>query len=440
MSALNKFSPLSRNPMFSPISKNSQNPPQQKVAGSMNKHEKSNKNHFHYTHIVGSGSETNNNGDIESLSDVEIFGVDRGSNDVTSSMKDQNMQDGSHDELLPLPRKHVELRQATCYFFLLCTVLIHFLLIIFYDFPAQKQAGCSSELQQPLVDEGVKWNDFQVNSSKGIVATDNALCSQIGADVLTQGGNAIDAAVASALCLGVLSPASSGIGGGCFILIHNASTGYNTFIDSREMAPQKSTSNMFVSNPIEAQDGGKAVAVLAELQGLYHAWAAHGSGAMSWDSLVSPAATLAEEFTISPELARYIPEVESQLKSGKYPGLSELFLREDGVTLKSAGDIMLNPKLANTLRMIGSFGPYYIYDHMAATLAAEIQESGGIITEEDIRAYAPRVMEGLRTTVFGHDYIGGTFPFRFLIPMKSIFMNVMTSILLYPFYFYSPVE
>ena len=96
-----------------------------------------------------------------------------------------------------------------------------------------------------------------------MVATDNTICSHIAEEVLADGGFAIDAAIAAAFCLGVVSPASSGLGGGCFILSYNANNHQAKFIDARETAPAAAYQDMFVSDPILAQDGGLAIATLA---------------------------------------------------------------------------------------------------------------------------------------------------------------------------------
>lgn len=251
------------------------------------------------------------------------------------------------------------------------------------------------------------WAPFHADSTQGlgVVATDNEICSNIGSEVLEKGGNSMDAAVASALCLGVLSPASSGLGGGCFIVTHNATTGYNEFIDSREYAPKEAQPSMFESNPIEAQDGGKAIAVLAELKGLRLAWERHGSGKIEWKDLVSPSAELAKEFVISAELGSYIPKVKAQLLSGDFPQLSALYLRSDG-SLKVAGDTVENVQLSQTLNLIGLYGSDYIYEQMATDLAGEIQNAGGIITVNDIRHYHPKIYTALTTEFMGYTYIG----------------------------------
>jgi len=77
----------------------------------------------------------------------------------------------------------------------------------------------------------------------------------MGSKILQSGGNAVDAAIIAALCLGVVSPVSSGIGGGCFILSYNRSTGRSEFIDARETAPAASTKDMFVEDPSKATNG-----------------------------------------------------------------------------------------------------------------------------------------------------------------------------------------
>ena len=105
---------------------------------------------------------------------------------------------------------------------------------------------------------------------KGVVAADDGLCSDLGANLMkTTSANAIDAAVATALCLGVVNPGSSGIGGGCFILFHDSSTSSTSFIDSREFAPAAASSTMYDNlPPTSSTDGPYAAAVPAELKGL----------------------------------------------------------------------------------------------------------------------------------------------------------------------------
>jgi gamma-glutamyltranspeptidase/glutathione hydrolase/leukotriene-C4 hydrolase len=228
----------------------------------------------------------------------------------------------------------------------------------------------------------------------------------MGVGILKQGGNAIDASITTALCLGVVSPMSSGIGGGCFIVFHDKVKGSNVFIDSREIAPSAATETMFEQNPLLAQNGGLAVAVLAEVKGLYLAWQQHGSGALAWKDLVLPVATLAQRWSISAQLSANLEEhAREHLLSGNYPELSKLYLRSDG-QLKRTGDIVEQPALAKTLQQIADAGPSYIYDTMAKTLAEEIVAAGGVVTEQDIRHYEPIVYPALETQFMGFRYLG----------------------------------
>ena len=249
------------------------------------------------------------------------------------------------------------------------------------------------------------WTDFIVHTDDAAVATDDARCSRIGRDVLLRGGSAIDAAVAATLCLGVVSPGSSGIGGGCFILTHNGTTRENVFIDSREVAPAAARADMFVGAPLKAQDGGLAVGVFSELKGLHLAWSKHGR--LPWNDLVQPAAQLAQRWTVSKETAALLQQVVGQLHSGLYPGLSALYVKADG-SIKKVGDVVEQPLLADTLAKVGRFGPDYLYTTMAPTLEAEIRAAGGVVTAADMQAYAPEVLQPLTASFMGHTYVGAS--------------------------------
>lgn len=250
-----------------------------------------------------------------------------------------------------------------------------------------------------------RFSQFSVSSDDGVVATDNSICSKVGATILQRGGNAVDAAISSAFCLGVINPASSGIGGGCYILLYNATSGNSVFIDSREYAPSNSHKDMFVSDPMLAQDGGLAIAIMGETKGLYEAYLNHGSGNISWYDLVAPAAEMAKDWIVSPLLEVELNEISSQLKSKKFPLLNSLYLRADG-SHKRTGDHVYQPLLSETLYHIASEGPDYLYKTMAATIASEIQENGGIVTADDISSYSVHKSKPIHSSIFGHEYLG----------------------------------
>ena len=254
---------------------------------------------------------------------------------------------------------------------------------------------------------------YSSTSNTAMVVSDNEVCTSVGVDILNEGGLAADAAIAVAFCLGVVSPASSGIGGGCFMLNYDYATRSSSFIDSRETAPAAANENMFVENPLMAQNGGLAVAVLAEVKGLELAYQKYGSGSRSdgvtWERLVEPAAKLAEKWEVDEVVAHYLQRESKLLYSGDYPEWSSLYLDGSGQA-KKAGDYVYQPKLAETLRGIGAHGSEYIYSGMADSIAEDIQNAGGIITGNDIRGYTAIDRTPIKTDIFGYEYIGAPPP------------------------------
>lgn len=126
-----------------------------------------------------------------------------------------------------------------------------------------------------------------------------------------------------------------------------------------------------------------------------------------------PAANLARRWAISPTLARFIRNAlgtpvgsaDSDRNVFRDTLLQSLYQRDDG-SLKGVGDTVEQPDLADTLTRIAEDGVGYFYDTLAATLAAEIQEMGGILTEQDIKKYTPNILKPIQTDFMGHQYIG----------------------------------
>ena len=201
-------------------------------------------------------------------------------------------------------------------------------------------AGAASPPPPPPLD------DNHVVSRNGAVAADHGTCSQMGVDRLKDGGNAVDAAVTTALCLGVVRPFSSGLGGGGFMLVSLAN-GTDAVIDAREEAPAAATERMYVGTPEAALTGGLAVAVPSELQGLRMAWERYG--AAPWRDNVLPVAALAEGgFAVDAEVADAIAFSADKLR--QFEAAAALFL--PGGEPPEAGATMSNPKLAATLRAV----------------------------------------------------------------------------------------
>ncbi len=280
-------------------------------------------------------------------------------------------------------------------FFLCCVPLI--LLVAITE---------SSVTYKTINNSGALYSQYEIKANKAAVSTDNADCSTIGNNFLQQGGNAADAAIASTLCLGVISPGSSGIGGGCHILVYQKSSGLKMFIDARERAPAAANSTMFTNDPLSAQNGALGVAVFGELRGLYELYTSYSSQRFTWSELVEPAAKLAAEWTISGETESYLDVIEPYLLSDDYPELSSYYVSHGKV--KRSGDIVKQPKLSYTLTQIGKYGPDYLYKTMAATVAEELQALGGIITEDDINNYSVDLLPPIETEVLGYTYLGAS--------------------------------
>mgnify|MGYP002513660413 FL=1 len=198
----------------------------------------------------------------------------------------------------------------------------------------------------------------------GVVSAGRAEASQIGRDILAQGGNAIDAAVAVAFAMGVCEPNANGIGGGGFMMIRDGKTGKCVFLDFRENAPAAATPAMYTPKaPGSNEDvnlgnvyGGKAVAVPGEVAGLLYALEHYGT--MTPKQVISPAADLAREgFVVTPLLHADMEEHAPQLK--QYGDGWKIYL-QDGEAYP-VGSTLRNPDLANTLDKIAEGGKDAFY-------------------------------------------------------------------------------
>ncbi|MCC8309997.1 gamma-glutamyltransferase [Bacillus amyloliquefaciens] len=234
------------------------------------------------------------------------------------------------------------------------------------------------------------YDDYkQVDVGKdGMVATAHPLASQIGADVLKKGGNAIDAAVAIQFALNVTEPMMSGIGGGGFMMVYDAKTKDTTIIDSRERAPAGATPDMFLDEngkaiPFsERVTKGTAVGVPGTLKGLEKALDKWGTRSMK--QLITPSIKLASKgFPIDSVLADAISDYKDKLS---HTAAKDVFL-PDGEPLKE-GDTLIQKDLAKTFTAIKYKGTKAFYDGaFSKKLAETVQEFGGSMTEKDIKNF-----------------------------------------------------
>jgi len=243
-----------------------------------------------------------------------------------------------------------------------------------------------------------------VRSKKGIVASQNEIASRIGADAIRDGGNAVDAAVATALALAVVHPTAGNIGGGGFI-VYRPAKGEPVAYDFREMAPAKASPTMFMKDGKYSSElhhnSYLAVGVPGTVAGLHLAWKEQGK--LPWRRLVDPAIALARDgFTVSDALARSLKGVQANMQ--KYPASIAQFTKA-GVPYE-AGETLKQPDLARTLERIAAQGPAGFYQgETALAVEKEMLAHGGLITREDLKNYAAKKRVPVKGNYRGYEVI-----------------------------------
>lgn len=232
--------------------------------------------------------------------------------------------------------------------------------------------------------------------NKGVVAAGHPLATEAGLNAMKRGGNAVDAAVAVGLTLGVVDGFNSGIGGGCFILIHTP-RGECVAIDGREAAPMAAHRDMYLRDgeavPALSQKGPLAVGVPGALAAFDVALKRYGR--LELKDLLLPAAQIAEHgFEVNPAFYRRVASVVEDLKDSKEIG--RVFLTGEG-KLFDIGQTFVQKDLAQTYRAIASRGIDYFYQGpIAEAFGNWMAEMGGLITKEDLRRYQPVFRNSVR--------------------------------------------
>jgi len=273
-------------------------------------------------------------------------------------------------------------------------------------------SGCGSALPRvpaPLVTEP---SSYEGAFSEFAVACDHTAGSEAGAEVLRAGGNAADAAAAAMLALGVVNPASSGLGGGAFILYYRASDGSLTFLDARERAPAAADSEMFSRREAElraegedfssrlslpSQLGGLATGVPGEAAGIDALLTRFGRASRA--TVFDPAIRLAQEgIEVSEKLAH---ASENSIDRLRRDPVMNGWLR-DGSSSLEVGQRLVRPRLADTLRAFAREGASELYrGSVASEIVSANREQGGIMTADDLADYEVRVREPLDGEFFG---------------------------------------
>jgi gamma-glutamyltranspeptidase/glutathione hydrolase len=236
---------------------------------------------------------------------------------------------------------------------------------------------------------------------RGMVVSVSPDASAIGRDVLQKGGNAVDAAVATAFALAVTWPEAGNIGGGGFMLIHPpAGKGDPIVIDYREMAPAAATRTMFAKGKCPP---ALYVGTPGTVRGL--ALAHRRFGKLPWAELLAPAIRLAEDgFAIDAALASSLNRVLA--RSADFAELRRVYGKGSEDRWR-AGDHLTQKELAKTLRPIAEKGPDAFYQgEIAELIAAEMKRSGGLITVADLAAYEAKIRKPIHGTYRGYDVYG----------------------------------
>ncbi|MFN2455004.1 MAG: gamma-glutamyltransferase [Pyrinomonadaceae bacterium] len=248
-----------------------------------------------------------------------------------------------------------------------------------------------------------------VRAQHGMVASTSRIASEVGRDVMKQGGNAVDAAIATAFALAVTYPAAGNLGGGGFMMIR-LRNGTTTAIDYREMAPASATRNIYLDRKgdlIKGEGsstvGYRAAGVPGTVRGMELALKKYGSGKLTWAQLIEPARRLAADgFTLRNSLARGLRGDRELL--GKYEDSRRIFLNNG--KFYGEGDTLRQPELASTLARLQRGGAREFYEGETARLiAADMKRHNGLMTLEDLKNYVAKERVPLRGSYRGYEII-----------------------------------
>jgi gamma-glutamyltranspeptidase/glutathione hydrolase len=265
-------------------------------------------------------------------------------------------------------------------------------------------------------------------AKSAMVSVQEAVAAEVGLQVLKDGGNAVDAGVAVALALAVTLPRAGNLGGGGFMMVHDAETGETSAIDYREMAPASATRDMYLDADGNADSTlsrfhGLAVGVPGTVAGMQLALETYGT--MTLEQAAAPAIRLAEDgILVTADLADSLKALEKRMKT--WPATAAIFYKEDG-SFYEPGDVLKQPDLAATLKKIAAEGPDGFYKgEVAEKIATSVQEAGGSMTVEDLANYRAVIRAPVTGTYRGHEIVsmpppssGGTHIIQILNVMEG---------------------
>ena len=261
-------------------------------------------------------------------------------------------------------------------------------------------AACSGAAPHAASTWALAGKAVPVDGAHGMVVSGHPLASAVGVQILKDGGNAIDAAVAVGFALEAVLPEAGNIGGGGFI-IYRDSAGAARALDYRETAPGAATHDMYLDsagNPTQASITGRlSVGVPGSVAGMYEAWKTYGH--LPWARLLAPAIALAESHVLDEHRAGSIEAERERLSL--YPASAAQFLVNGHAP--PAGSTFRQPDLARTLRLIADSGPGVFYrGRIADQIVAEMKRGHGIITKADLAGYRAKWRTPIEITYRGY--------------------------------------
>ncbi|WP_417878267.1 gamma-glutamyltransferase [Vibrio sp.] len=280
-----------------------------------------------------------------------------------------------------------------------------------FTLTSQALANQATDAVAPEQSTGVEQKQL-VKAKNYMVTAANPIATQAGADVIEQGGNAIDAMVAVQLMLGLVEPQSSGVGGGAFLVYWDNDKQKLTTFDGRETAPLAATPQLFQDDkgqPLQFYDavvGGRSVGTPGTVKLL---WDTHQQyGQLEWKKIIQPVIKLAEQgFTVSPRLASLIADDSERLS--RFPATKAYFFNQDG-SPKTAGTVLKNPQYAQTLTAIAEKGAMAFYQgDIAQDIINTVQNAPGnpgVLAQFDFDTYQIKQREPVCAAYQSYDVCG----------------------------------
>lgn len=244
-----------------------------------------------------------------------------------------------------------------------------------------------------------------VLGQNGMVATSHPLATQIGLDMLKNGGNAIDAAIAANAALGLMEPTGCGIGGDLFAIVWDGKTQKLYGLNASGRSPQELTLEYFEKNKMEKipSHGPLPVSVPGAVDGWFELHKKFGSKPIA--QILAPAIDYAEKgFPITELIAWYLNRSVPFYQSKGFPNIEDTYIRQNGGKLPQEGEIYKNPYLANTYKKIAQGGRDAFYKgEIAKTIGRFIKEQGGFLSAKDLAAHKSQWVEPVSVNYRGYD-------------------------------------